>query len=96
MPFLLTDEQAHQIAAHLNGTMNDVEASIAAIMADVPDSYDPSVYVDEMNERLEIIGIQMCEGCGWWMEIAELDQTDESKGAGLCRDCGEDERHAEA
>jgi len=72
----LSDTTVEEIRYYLLGTCNAVEAAMNAFDLEGDDVRD------EIEDRLlDGNGIQVCETCGWWVEVGEMDED------GNCYQC---------
>lgn len=74
------DEKRHELAKYLEGTCMSIETAIELL------ELDPSI---DWEDEILTAGIELCLGCGWWMESSELVHEDEED-TGFCEDCKDD------
>jgi len=81
----LTDEQLKKLYEYLNGTTNSVQSGLESIEVNA-DDYD----VNDIEEQLADENLEICPGCGWWVESDELVGVDDDEYDGdqvMCEDC---------
>lgn len=74
-------EKREELARHLEGTCLSLDTAIERLELDTP-LYAGIDWEDEMLT----FGMELCLGCGWWMESCELvHERDED--TGYCDQC---------
>jgi Na+-translocating ferredoxin:NAD+ oxidoreductase RNF subunit RnfB len=70
-------EQRETLAKYLEGTCMSIETAIEHL------ELDPSI---DWEDEMLTASMELCLGCGWWMESSELVHEDEED-TGYCDDC---------
>lgn len=84
----LSDDVIRRLADRLMGTCDDPEHALDMMEIAIPEGFD----VEDVITDLEIISVERCPGCQWWMESCELVNDDlEVVGCSSCRPAETDE-----
>lgn len=70
----------NNLARYLEGTCMSIETAVERL------ELDPSI---DWEDEMLTAGMELCLGCGWWMESSELVHEDEED-TGYCSDCKEE------
>ncbi len=74
----MTHEDKKKLAGRLEGTCDSIGSALEEL--------DLDYEVEEVEEALLDLNIELCRGCGWWMESCELEDDDDEI-CGYCHDC---------
>jgi len=81
---MLSREELQQVSDELEGTCRSVES----VLEQLGLAADPT----EVEDQLVDLNLELCPGCGWWMESSELiDANDNVVGCDQCRPAQEPE-----
>jgi hypothetical protein len=78
----LTKDIVRRIGDSVLYTLEDLEKYV--------DQYNLAISEEDLEEYLEDIGVERCNGCGWWFESGELVGEDWEI-SGFCDSCREEE-----
>jgi len=77
----LSENQIERISEDLIGTCNTIESVMEILMID-------EKHKEEVESRIEECDIELCNGCGWWVETYDL-INDENEQENTCSNCRE-------